>query len=189
MDNKKKILKLTICILFLIGIIFLTYPFIISLGLNPKIKNDSIVLIDVPVLRQGELKVIEINGINLFILKPNNEQLKSIHDLNAHVWNANINSFNKELGAYVYWGYSTKWGCPLELKPSEPSMLTDYKSNAKWFGGYWDFICEVSYDYSGRAIKTYEYTYNGYDRELPNLKSPTIFRKSGEKYAVSIHQR
>ena len=39
-------------------------------------------------------------------------------------------------------------------------------------GGYFDLMHDPSYDYAGRTIKTYEYTYNGYNVKYPNMKVP-----------------
>jgi hypothetical protein len=65
----------------------------------------------------------------------------------------------------------------------------DWEKDALWLGGYWDWVCEVSYDYSGRAIKTYQYTYNGYNWKADNLHSPSVFQKNGAKYVVSKYPR
>lgn len=159
------------------------------MGISAKADNDSLVSVRVDPLKPGELQVIDVKGNKLFLLKPSNAQLQSIHTLNSHVWDANSHSFDEKLGAYVYWGHSSKWGCPLEYVPPQASILLEWEPKAQWLGGYWDWLCEVSYDYSGRAIKTYGFTRNGYNHKHPNLGSPTIFEGSNGKYIVSIYQR
>ena len=187
--NRKAALSLTVCSIAFIGVIFSAFPFVKSLSIGPKANNASLVTIDIPQLTVGHLKEMEINGINLYLLKPSKEQVEAIQSLNTHVWNSSINSFNSELGAYVYWGHSTKFGCPLELKPAQESPILHWSQKAEWLGGYWDWRCEVSYDYAGRAIKTYEHTFNGYAAEFPNLDIPRIFKKQNGKIVVSIYQR
>lgn len=187
--SRKIALSLTVFSIAFIGVIFSAFPFIKSLSIGPKANNASLVTIDIPQLTEGHLKEIEINGLNLYLLKPSQEQTDAIQRLNTHVWNSRIDSFNRELGAYIYWGHSTKFGCPLELKPPQESPILRWSKNAKWLGGYLDWRCEVSYDYAGRAIKTYEHTFNGYAAEFPNLDTPRIFKKQNGKIIVSIYQR
>ncbi|MDC7824808.1 hypothetical protein PQS90_06590 [Pseudomonas sp. BLCC-B13] len=187
--HRKTVLSLTVCSIAFIGIIFSAFPFIKSLSIGPKANNASLVSIDIPQLTTGHLKEIEINGLKLYLLKPSKEQAEAIKKLNAHVWDSSINSFNNELGAYVYWGHSTKFGCPLELKPPQESPILQWSQKAEWLGGFWDWRCEVSYDYAGRAIKTYEHTFNGYTAEFPNLENPRILKKQNGKIIVSIYQR
>jgi hypothetical protein len=122
------------------------------------------------------------------LLRPNQEQKESILLLDEHVWNK-TNRYNSELDIYVYWGYSTKWGCTLDHKEPQESLIKQWKNNAKWYGGFWDNWCEVSYDYAGRAIKTWKHTFNGYTFQHENLKVPSVFEKNGDSYFVSIYER
>ena len=187
--NKKKAIIVAMYVLASVGMALLAYPFIASMSVSAKSKNESLVTIEIPTLTPGKLLKIGINGKTLFLLKPDQEQEDTIESLTPHVWNASTSSFNKEIGAYMYWGHSTKWGCPLELLPRQESRLLDWEPNAQWLGGYWDDWCEVSYDYAGRTIKTYAFTRNGYNAELPNLHSPEVFIGSKGKYIVSIYER
>lgn len=177
--------------MFLIGIFLSAYPFVASLRLSDKAKNDSVSTIEITELKPGAVYKYDVNGIPLFILKPDEEQTTSLAFLDSHVWEPNVNTFNHEIGAYVYWGVSTKWGCLLAHYDQENgSTMTRWQpSESKWFGGYWDYSCEISYDYAGRAIKTYNYSYNGFNGKYENLHSPSIFRKAKNGYIVSIYQR
>ncbi len=187
--NRKRILVSSIFALAFLGMVGILHPFFESLGLSKKADNDSLISIEVKPLTLGELQIVDVKGKKLFLLKPSNAQLQSIQALNGHVWDANSHAFNEELGAFVYWGHSTKWGCPLELVPSKESRLLAWEPAAQWLGGYWDQQCEVSYDFAGRAIKTYGFTRNGYKQKHPSLESPTIFEHSNGKYIVSIYHR
>jgi Rieske Fe-S protein len=187
--NRKKGLRYGLIAMSVFGAGAIIYPFLASLSPSAKAINDSVVIIDAPPLEPGIVYSEDINGTPLFLLKPTQAQRSSIELLNAHVWTPTINTYNPKLGAYVYWGFSPKWGCPLEHKPPQQSRLQEWNKDAKWLGGYWDNWCEVSYDYSGRAIKTYNRTYNGYTWNQKNLKTPSVLYKSHGKLYVSISQR
>lgn len=187
--DRKKLLARTLILILLVGIGFVAYPFIASMGVSAKAKNDSLIQIEIPPLKEGIVSRVDVNGVQLFILRPNEEQSRSIKTLDDHVWNKEVTSFRHDLNAYVYWGMSTKWGCPLEPWPAQESRIKRWDENANWAGGFWDGHCEVSYDYAGRAIKTYRFTFNGYRAEHPNMDSPTVLQKQGNGYVVSIWQR
>ena len=187
--NRKEALKFAVIGMSLSGIVVAAYPFIASLSPSAKAYNDSLVAIDMPPFVPGVVYSENVKGVNLFLLKPTQEQLASIEQLDTHVWDPAAHTYKPKLGIYVYWGHSSKWGCPLEHKPPQQSALIEWDENAKWLGGYWDNWCEVSYDYSGRAIKTYNYTYNGYTWNQKSLKSPSVFYENHGKLYVSILQR
>ncbi len=187
--NKKGILKYGLIGMAVAGIGAAMYPFAASLFPSAKAINDSVVIVDVPPLKPGIVYSINIKGVNLFLLKPDQIQLNSIKELNDHVWKTNSNSFVPELGIFAYWSISPRGQCYLEHKPPQQSMLLEWNKNAKWLGGYWDNLCEVSYDYSGRAIKTYGFTYNGYNSYKNNLISPKVIYESHRKLYVSILRR
>ena len=186
--SKRRILKVVTSLVAIVGMALFVYPFLSSLKPSEKAENNSYVTIELPLLETGTVKRITINNNYLFLLRPSREQKESISLLDSHVWDK-TRQFNKELGIYVHWGHSTKWGCALEHKEAQESLIAKWKQNTSWFGGYWDGWCEVSYDYAGRAIKTWEYTFNGYNFQHKNLKVPTLFRKIGDNYLVSIYQR
>lgn len=129
---------------------------------SAKALNDSIIAVPIPPLEPGVIYPLDVAGRTLFVLKPSQEQTAAIRALDLHVWDVSAPGYLPEEGMYAYWGYSPRWGCPLEHHPPQESMLLGWEANAKWLGGYWDNRCEVSYDYAGRAIRTYGFTYNGY---------------------------
>lgn len=173
----------------LFGVAVTAYPFIASLSPSEKAESNSLAVIDKPPLEPGAVYAVIVNGFKLFLLKPTQQQQDSIKALDSHVWDPASLTYKPKLGIYVYWGHSPKWGCPLQHRPPHHSGLIEWGKDAQWLGGYWDSWCEVSYDYSGRAIKTYRYTYNGYTWSKINLKSPTIFYENNDKFLVSIIQR
>lgn len=149
--------------------------------------RESTVDLEFTMLPVGRPVVMDADGFPLIILKPNAEQLANIRALDVHVAEREYSTFRSEIGAFVYWGVSTKRvGCALlEVKPSQPSRLVEWRGDAIWLGGYWDPICEVSYDYAGRAIKSYEFSFNGFVGEYPNLNSPLVVKITGNKLKVS----
>ena len=165
------------------------YPFVASLGLSDRAKANSVVTIKVPELQRGKVLIVSVQGLPLVFLKPDIQQAESISLLNAHVWDINIKSYNKDLDAYVYWGLSTRYGCSLSHHEQQGSRLKEWSNDAVWYGGYWDHSCEVSYDYAGRAIKNHKYTFNGYTKQVENLQVPSVFHKTKNGYVVSILQR
>jgi len=185
----KKILLTILSLLGVIGFAFASFPFFMSLNPSENAVNNSVIGITIPALIEGIPAVIKIGNADLILLKPTSQQLTNLVELNTKVWSKTTNTYNSELQAFVYWGISTKRGCTLEHKPPHESGIKEYDKKALWLGGYWDYTCEVSYDYSGRAIKEYAYTYNGYTLEAPNLSAPSIFKKHGDHYTVSIYQR
>lgn len=171
------------------GLLAFAYPFIASLNPSAKALNDSLVSFELPELVPGTVYSVDVKGMKLFVLRPNQAQTEAIKQLDPYVSDKSITTYRKDIGAYVYWGYSSKWGCSLEHQPPQNSRLRDWSEEATWLGGYWDWWCEVSYDYAGRAINKYEYTFNGYTWPGKGLRSPAVFQKSGTKYVVSIYQR
>ena len=173
--------------LSLVAIAMVSFTFIATLQPNAKAINERQVIIKLDELKTGEVIIKEFAGNRLFFLRPNSDQLKAIEDLDDHVWDTSLSNYDPTLDAYVYWGHSTKRGCGLDHKPPNDSALKHYREKANWLGGYWDLICEVSYDYAGRAIKTYEYTFNGFTGEFPNLHKPNLEQISKTDFVVSLY--
>ena len=188
MDRRTALISV-LAIMVIAGTVMVSYPFYASLKISAKAEDESLKVIQIPDLVRGKIERIDVNGEYLFILKPSISQEESIEHLNNHVWSRDRSSYKTELEAYVYWGFSTKWGCPLKHKPPSESLIIEREESAVWLGGYWDDWCAVSYDYAGRTIKTYGYTYTGYNAELPNLRTPTVFRRGRHGYTISIIER
>lgn len=175
--------------LAVIALLAVAYPFIAALSPSARAVNDSLIVVTLPNLEPGVVNSVDVAGNTLFVLMPSEEQLEAIRALDALVSKLSADSYRKDIGAYVYWAHSSKWGCPLEHKTPQDSRIKEWDKDAKWLGGYWDWRCEVSFDYAGRAIKTYQYTFNGYTWDAEGLKTPKVFKKNGDKYVVSIHKR
>lgn len=187
--NKRRFLIISTAGLLIGGLAAASFPFLGSMKPSEKAKNDDLVLIDLPKLHPGQLLELTVEGRRLLVLRPNEEQRESIRILSDHVWDSDSYAYNAGIGAYVYWGESTRWGCPLDDKPPQESRIKQWDENAEWLGGFWDPWCEVSYDYAGRSIKSYMYTYNGYSAKYPNLRAPKIFKKENGRYVVSRRER
>lgn len=187
---RKKFLWSAVSILAVAGLIGLSIPFVGALKPSARAKNDSVAYIDIPNLEVGRVYEFKIRNYPLFILKPSAEQFHSIAALDRDVYEKSYGSFNKELGAFIFWGISSaRFHCPLLHKPPEISRLSEYDKNAKWLGGYWDVLCEQSYDYAGRAIKTYRFSFNGFSSVTSNLPAAELHGIGNDRYAISILPR
>lgn len=164
------------------GVVFV---FFASLEPSARTRNDAEYTFPVSSLETGKVQAFSIGGRSLFILRPSAQQMESIRHLEVHVADKVITSYIPSLDAFVYFAESTKRGCQLQELPPQKSRFAEYIKDSIWLGGYWDPICEVSYDYAGRAISTHNYTFNGYDAKFPNLKVPSV-RLVGDTAIVSL---
>jgi len=156
------------------------FAFLSSLSPSERARANAELAIPLKDIPTGAVLQFDMGGRPLFVLRPSEEQWASIRMLDAHVRDSEIRSFFEPSGVFVYWGSSSRRGCPLEHVPPGPSRLLDLSPSARWLGGYWDPICEMSYDYAGRAIATWEYSGNGFVSPYENLASPSVkfFRDS-----------
>lgn len=174
--------------LLFLGIVAMTaVATVLSQSLEPSARawNDAEFVVTLAPLEEGKLQILHVNQHPLFVLRPDAGQRQSIRELNDHVFDKRHSYFSPELGAYVYWGESTKWGCPLLEKTAADQLVYWPDTERTWLGGYWDPHCEVSYDYAGRTIATYSRAFNGYTGEWPNLQSPHV-RVSGQTLTISF---
>lgn len=181
--TRRQLLVRAAATLSLVAAIAIAVPFVGSMA--PRAS--AIVEVDFPELKVGVPVRIDVDGSPLLLLLPNDNQLASIAALESHVVDKDYVTFRPEIGAFVYWAIGTRReNCGfLEEQPPQPSRLGDWNNDAKWLGGYWDPVCEVSFDYAGRAIKTYEYSYIGFVGDYPPLETPLVLKKSGGKLQVS----
>jgi len=157
-----------------------------ALAIFPNLYAREKVLVFLPKLQPGKVVMLKVKDQLLIMLKPSRQQATSIKRLTGHVWKSDVNTFNSDLNAYVFWATSNKRHCLLQHKPKQESLLKHWSKSGKWLGGFWDPQCETSYDYSGRSIKTYNYTFNGYTVEQQNLKQPAVMQQSGDQYLISL---
>lgn len=182
--DKKSVLKTALATLSLLGLGLLLYPFLASMGPSAAPRTEYVKEIDLTELTEGEVHSYLIGRQQILIMKPTPDQLESLERLNEHVWDKEYASFD---GVFVLVGFSTgkRGPCLLKHIPKQKSQLVEYDSRAKWHGGYSDTNCEVSYDYAGRAIKEYMYTYNGFVERLRNLEVPDVKLKSKKLLVVT----
>lgn len=148
--------------------------FLHSLAPSDRAINDAEFVVRLEPIVEGELQVVRVNESPLFVLRPNAKQRESIAAMDPYVFDKTHGYYSSELNAYVYWGVSTKWGCPLSEKTAEDRQSLWPESPNLWRGGYWDGRCEVSYDYAGRTVADPTRSFNGYAVRWPNLSSPRI---------------
>ena len=161
------------------GIVALAVVLIGSLKPNRSRPSAAATTFDMRLLQRGVPLKVQSGGVPVFLLRPTREQLASIDALTPHVWHPEVQLFVPELDAFVYAGVSTHVGCPLEVKPAGPSVLTEDRAAtagpATWLGGYADPNCDSSYDFAGRTIKSWQYTFNGFNADFPNLHGVRIW--------------
>ncbi len=189
--NRRAFLTVLVAGLALVGITLAAYPFAVALWPSDRAMNDSVVLIDLPPLEPGVVHTVTVENAKLFFLKPTRDQFSAIEALDPYVSNTKRIGFQEEIGAFVYWAYSTRWHwhCSLEHFPPAGHSEEAASFNPNWLGGYWDPLCEVSYDYAGRAIEESTYSFNGFPWSGEGLKAPAVFSRNGGKYAVSKFAR
>jgi hypothetical protein len=173
MDTRRRLLFPTVALL-IVGLAVVVAVLASSLEPSAQTKNDADVLIHLAPIVPGELQTFNVKGRPLFVLRPNQMQRENIAKLDPHVSDKNQGAYVPQLDAFVLWGLSTNRGCPLEHKPPQQSRLLDENPNAVWLGGFTSDWCEASYDYAGRTITTYEFTFNGFRVPLPNLEKPRL---------------
>ena len=150
------------------------FAFTSSLMPSESAKSNADFRVKLSDIKEGKVLLINHPSAPLLILRPNPEQLAAIKALDPHVNAKESNTFYEPVKAFVYWGIDTRFGCGLDHIPPGPSLLSKYSAEAKWLGGYWSVGCEVSYDYSGRVITSYEYTNNGFVGDYKNLQVPHL---------------
>lgn len=183
MDTRRRLLIPTVALL-IVGLAVVVVVLASSLEPSAQTRNDAEVQIRLAPIVPGELQTFNVNGRPLFVLRPNQLQRESIAKLDPHVADKNQAAYVQQLDAFVFWGLSTNRGCPLEHMLPQQSRLLEVNPGAVWLGGFTSVGCEASYDYAGRAITTYEFTFNGFRVPLPNLEKP---RLSVAKDTMTVH--
>lgn len=182
--NKKKRLQRLFLLLVLAGMAFISV--VSSQNLLPTSERWAQFnkVVDLRTLQEGKVVSLRIGDRLILLLKPNQVQMNAVHALNEHVWNKSFQRYN---GVFVFIGHSTgkKGKCALAHKPPRPSRLLDHDPDTLWLGGYWDVACESSYDYAGRAIKSHNRSFNGFNPEVANLATPHV--KILDENHIRIH--
>jgi Rieske Fe-S protein len=172
------------------GLGALGYVFVRSLNPSERALADAARLIpdfSIKELKPGEFRRIEIHGLPLMILAPDGTIMNDLAKLDPHTWDPTRASFNAEHNVFIYWGISTRLGCDLTHYP-KGAPPRPVEQGRTWHGGYFDRCHDSSYDYAGRTIKTYEYTANGFNAEVPNLRVPQYeIRKDGTVLIMRRH--
>ena len=174
--QSRRPLALLVGTLLLLGLAAAVWGLAQSMSLSERELDNAATLVEIGSVAPGELKAIDVQkyGRKLFVYRPTAEVMEDLKRLNSHVWNPRITSYNEEHGLFIYWGQSTKFGQELTHMPKGKTVFDQYgELGHVWLGGYFDRIHDPSYDYAGRTIKSYEFTYNGYNAEHPNLIVPT----------------
>ena len=156
----------------------------------PIRNNESI--IDLSLLKPGEVKRFHINGMPVTVVYPDKVMLDDLEYLNSHVWNpqrsGELNIDNKTY--YIFYSVGTAVsgrGCSLTHRSKkEPN---EYLPSHKWLGGFYDPCRDFNYDYSGRSIRTMKHTWINLNTETPNLKQPHVVYKGDGKLRVNIYGR
>lgn len=176
--RKKILVYITFTIAF-VGCSFVLVPFVGSLSPSAKAKAERYDVVYLPPIEEGEFREMVVHGKPFYMYRPSEIDLGNIAKLSSHVSNPAYNSYNEKLGIFFVWGISTKLGCKLSFIGPQESRL-----GKRWLGGYFDPCHDPSYDFAGRMISDYEYTFNGYNSKFPNLDVPIVKQLSGNKVEV-----
>jgi Rieske Fe-S protein len=164
------------------------WPLLRSLSPSDRAINDGEFIVRIEPIVEGKLQVVPVNNFPLFVLRPSAKQREAITSLDPYVFDKAHSYYSPALDAYVYWGVSTKWGCPLSERTTEDRQAFWPEAPNLWPGGYWGGHCEVSYDYAGRTVADSARSFNGYAARWPNLDSPRI-KVSGLNITVYPYDR
>ncbi len=167
-------LTLALAGLFAALVALAAWVFLRSLAPSGRATNDAEFVVHLEPIIEGKLHVVRVKESPLFVLRPSAAQRAGIAAMDPYVFDKTHSYYSPELKAYVYWGVSTKWGCPLSEKTAEERRALWPDAPNLWLGGYWDSRCEVSYDYAGRTVSDPTRSFNGYAVRWPNLRSPRV---------------
>ena len=126
----------------LLGIIFISFPFVASWNPNPKSKR--VVDIDISDLREGTSKIIMWDYKPVLIYKPSIESANYLISLND-VANGPDLSLETMPEYFVYVPLSTHQGCM--LKNTDKGLSHDFG-----YTGYWDPCHRGFWDHAGRLL-------------------------------------
>ena len=124
---------------------------------------------EIRAIPQGDfVRVIGPDGI-AFVFKPTPEILEELPLLDDSVFDPEIESYVEELGVFIYWGISTRFGCLLLHAPR--GSLEHFPN---WPGGFYDPCHDSSYDYAGRTLSDPNLSYARFVKEVSNLYVPEV---------------
>jgi hypothetical protein len=129
----------------------------------------------------GTLQVVHITGgplwsRNIYVFLPTVEQTRQITAMDVSVHHPASAALRSADGAYVFWGYDTRWGRPLNYVPAGSTLHGAWwpvPAPPSWQGGFSN-SSEVSYDYAGRSLSESRLTFFGYAPDVPNLNARHI---------------
>lgn len=188
--NKRSVAFFGLAALALVGVMALVGAGAAALRPSDRARANAQIQLPIASLQEGVPLTIRVNYMPLILLRPSQAQLDALARLDEHVWDSSRSAWNEEIGAFVYWAWDTRFGCELRHVPPGESILVKYsedKEDVEWLGGYVS-RCEMAYDFAGRTIRTWQFSYNGFNPELPNLESPSVNR-SGSRFFVSFIER
>ena len=189
--TRKQILLSLVTVFLVTVIFFVVFVFMQALQPAAPIRNNESI-IDLSLLKPGEVKRFHINGMPVTVVYPDKVMLDDLEYLNSHVWNpqrsGELNIDNKTY--YIFYSVGTAVsgrGCSLTHRSKkEPN---EYLPSHKWLGGFYDPCRDFNYDYSGRSIRTMKHTWINLNTETPNLKQPHVVYKGDGKLRVNIYGR
>jgi Rieske Fe-S protein len=182
----RKLLIYSVVIVSFVGVAAVAYVFVKAMAPSERAITAArfyIEEVDVSALVPGNVYEVMVANEPIFILRPTKEILSDLLFMDSHVWHPEMKSYDKENNFFIYIGLSTRFGCMLTpyKKGEVQSWMVDKRT---WYGGYFDRCHDSSYDYAGRTIMDYEYTYNGFNLEVPNLKVPDYEIQNGKTIVI-----
>ena len=111
--ERRALLKLMMAGMLAVATAALAVPFTAALAPTPGSMLESVELIELPELQPGVVHEVRVGRVPLLILRPTQAQQDAIKRLDPYVSDPTIRTYQKELGAYVYWGISSRRLCGL----------------------------------------------------------------------------
>lgn len=161
LNMQKRPLIRTVKIFSLIFIFAVLWIFVRSAGPDWSTQNPEVSL-DLSKVSSGQVELLEAAGKVYYLIQPDTEILENLNTLQSHTWQQpKNNSYTSKAGIeYIIVSAYGAGGCL--LRHFNKSEFNNQAGNQHtWFGGFVDLCDRLSYDYSGRLIKTADYSYHG----------------------------
>ncbi len=155
--DKRKALVSTVTVLFMVGLLALSIPFVSSLFSISRAGHVALKNINITDIEPGQFIQIEVQHMPIVVFRPNASTITDLAANNDAVWNPPINA-NEQALVYV-------------SPTSRCAVMHAEKGRfgVNWLGGWMDPCYMGAWDYAGRAFRAVNVA-DGV--KIKNLKNP-----------------
>ena len=132
----------------------------------------GVAYLDLEKLAPGEFREFNIPRGPIFAFRPTAQNWADLRAFSDQVRDAGTERFNSRLGVFLYYGFSTHFGCRLIHRPKSDPDINEYHPG--WPGGYSDKCHGELYDYAGRVVKGSPAQETLYAVSIRNIKRGTV---------------